>query len=152
MTKAKKMGMAFLVFALVLGGLWFYWECPVSMGTLIPEAHWVRAELRWCSVADSFYESEFENVDPDRLVPQMDSVQLTRTEKRPYLDDYYFQINLYKGEAYPTVIYVGNTGRVQIARELDFDHWEHYEGGETFYRYLQSYSQTLPAVIEIPSP
>ena len=82
----------------------------------------------------------------------MGAVQLTRAEKRPYLDDYYFQINLYKGEPYPTMLYVGNTGRVQIARELDFDHWQHYEGGEELYRWLESYSRTLPAVMEIPYP
>lgn len=152
MTKVKKTGVIFLVLALLTGGLWFYWEWPMTMDSLLPEDSWVRAELRWCSVSDSYYESEFENAEPDRLVHQMGAVRLTRTEKRPYLDDYYFQINLYKGKPYPTMIYVGNTGRIQIARELDFDHWAHYEGGEAFYHWLESYSRTLPAVMEIPSP
>ena len=151
MTKAKKAVMIFLVVALLLGFLWCYWEWPMTMNSLLPEENWVRAELRWCSVADSYYESEFENVELDRLLQQMGAVRLTRSEKRPDLDDHYFQINLYKGEPYPTMIYVGNTGRVQIARELDFDHWEHYEGGEDFYRWLESYSRTLPAVMEILS-
>ena len=68
MTKAKKTGRILLALALLLGFLWFYWEWPMTMDSLLPEENWVRTELRWCSVADSYYESEFENAEPDRLL------------------------------------------------------------------------------------
>lgn len=144
MTKGKKIGRIFLVIVLLIGGLWFYWEWPMNMDSLIPEENWVRAELRWSSIASSYYVPEFENMELDRLLTQMGAVKLTRAEERDYLDDQYFQILLFKGEAYPTMIYVGDTGNVQIARELDFDHWKCYEGGADFYRWLESYSQKLP--------
>ena len=148
MRRSKKI--TFSVLILVLFGLWWYWECPMTMDSLLPQENWIRVELRWCNVADAYYEPEFQKLELDKLLTQMKSVKLTRTEQRTYLDDQYFQINLFKGEAYPTMIYVGNTGRVQIARELDFDHWKHYEGGVAFYRFLENYSQTLPAVYDPP--
>ena len=150
MAKRKRLLIAALGILLLLGGLWVYWEWPVTMASLLPEANWVRAELRWGSVTSSYYVPEFENPEPDSLLSQMGAVKLTRSEDRDYLDDRYFQIILYKGESYPTMIYVGDAGNVQIARELDFAHWQNYEGGEAFYHWLENYSESLSAVYDLP--
>lgn len=149
MSKAKKTGLFLCVLFFAVGGLWLYWEWPMPMDTLLPKENWVRMELCRGGVTDSYFETDFENPELDKVLPQMGAVRLTRAQKRSYLDDQYFQIILYKGESYPTMIYVGSAGNVQIAKELDFDHWKTYEGGEPFYRYLQNYSQTLPAVYDI---
>jgi len=149
MTKAKKTGAVFLATMLLISLLWCYWEWPMSMASLLPEENWVRAELCWGSGISSYHVPEFENPELDKLLSQMDAVKLNRAEPRNYLDDNYFQIILYKGESYPTMIYVGDAGNVQIARELDFDHWKCYEGGADFYRWLESYSQTLSALYDL---
>ena len=146
MTKAKKTGAVFLATMLLISLLWCYWEWPMSMASLLPEENWVRAELCWGSGISSYHVPEFENPELDKLLSQMDVVKLNRAEARNYLDDRYFQIILYKGKSYPTMIYVGDAGNVQIARELDFDHWKNYEGGEELYRYLSNLSQRLPAI------
>ena len=151
MKKAKKIGLFLCGFVLMISGLWLYWEWPMPMDTLLPQENWVRMELRRGSVTDSYFETDFENPELDKVLPQMGAVRLTRAQKRSYLDDQYFQIILYKGESYPTMIYVGSAGNVQIAKELDFDHWKNYEGGENFYRYLQNYSKNLCAVYNIES-
>ncbi len=149
MAKSKKWLIAVFAACLAIASLWFYWEWPLRMDTLIPEESWTRVELRYGVGNGKSQETKFEAPALDRILPQMGAVRLTRAEKRSYLDDQYFQIILYHGEAYPTMLYVGSTGRVQIARELDFDHWKDYEGGEAFYRYLESYSRTLPALYEV---
>ena len=150
MAERKRLLIAALGILLLLSGLWLYWEWPMTMASLLPEENWVRAELRWGSVTSSYYVPEFVNPDPDRILSQMGAVKLTRAEERDHLDDRYFQIILYKGEPYPAMIYVGDTGNVQIARELDFDHWQNYEGGEAFYRWLENYSENLSAVYAPP--
>lgn len=149
MRKGKKLAIALCVLALLIGSLWLYWEWPMTMDTLIPEESWVRAELRHGVADGDGQDMEFEAPELDRILPQMGAVRLTRAEKRHYMDDRYFQIILYNGETYPTMIYVGSTGRVKIAQHLDFDHWKDYEGGEDFYRYLENYSRNLSAVIEV---
>lgn len=150
MKKSKPLLLTALILCLVVTGLWLYWEWPMTMNTLIPAETWTRVELRYGVANGAGHNMEFESPEMDRILPQMGAVRLTRAEKRTYLDDRYFQIILYNGETYPTMLYVGDTGRIQIARHLDFDHWKDYEGGEDFFRYLEGYSQNLPAVIEIP--
>ena len=149
MTKAKKRILSCCVLFLVITGLWIYWERPMTMDSLIPEENWTRVELRKGSAVSSYYEGEFENPELDRILTQMGAVRLSRAERRNYLDDAYFQILLFQGEAYPTMIYVGCDGNVQIAAELDFDNWKCYEGGEEFYRWLESDSRSLSAVYNI---
>ena len=150
MKKSKPLLLTVLLLCLIVTGLWLYWEWPMTMSTLIPEETWTRVGLRYGVASGDGHDMEFESPELDRILPQMGAVRLTRAEKRTYLDDRYFQIILYNGEINPTMLSVGNTGRVQIARHLDFDRWKDYEGGEDFFRYLESYSQNLPAVIEIP--
>lgn len=149
MKKSKRILLPVLFVCLLAAGLWLYWEWPMTMDTLIPEESWVRVELRHGAWEGDFQEMTFESPELDRILPQMGAVRLTRAEKRTYLDDRYFQIILHNGETYSTMLYVGSTGHVQIAKELDFDHWKNYEGGEAFYRYLENYSRSLSAIIEV---
>lgn len=149
MKKVKKMMLACCVLALIVSSLWIYWEWPMTMDTLIPEEAWIKVELRCGGVENEWKEVTFEDPDPDIILPQINAVRLNRAENRSFLDDQYFQIILYHGQPYPTMIYVGCTGRVQIARELDFGRWKCYEGGEDFYRWLQSYSRNLSAVFDM---
>ena len=149
MTKSKKIAFVCCALALIVSSLWIYWERPMTMDALIPEENWTRVELRKGAAVSSYYEGEFEDPELDRILSQMGAVRLTRAEKRNYPDDEYFQILLFKGESYPTMIYAGSAGYVQIAAELDFDHWKCYEGGEEFYRWLESYSHSLSAVYSI---
>ena len=149
MTKKKKITLLCCVLALMLSSLWIYWERPMTMDRLIPEEAWGKVELHYGAVENAWKEVAFEDPDLDRILSQMNAVRLTRAGNRSFLDDQYFQIILYHGKPYPTMIYVGCTGSVQIARELDFEHWRCYEGGGDFYNWLQSYSQNLSAVFDM---
>lgn len=146
MTKVKKTGAIFLAAALLIGVLWFYWEYPVSLGSRIPEATWVKVELRQEEGAATGAYIEFLEPPLDEILTQLDATRVTRMGKDRLLDGKYFQLLLYKGEAYPTMLYVEENGQIHVAAELDFDHWKNYEGGKTLYSYLSNLSQRLSAV------
>lgn len=145
MTTPKKMGIAVSTFALVIGCLWFYWEFPLSLGDRIPEDTWVRLELRQADSVNTGAYIEFQEPPLEELMTQFDATRVSRMEEDRSLDGKYFQLVLYKGEAYPTMLYVEENGHIHVAAELDFDHWKCYEGGETLYCYLSILSQSLPA-------
>ena len=92
---------------------------------------------------------KFDDPPMEEFLELLPGIRVTRGEERPYLDDECFRITLYKGEAWPTVLYVGSTGRVDIAADLDFDHWKNYEGGEALYLYLSILSQTLSGTLPV---
>ena len=92
---------------------------------------------------------EFQDPPMEEILELLPAVRVTRAEKRHYLDDECFRITLYKGEAWPTVLYVGSSGRIDIAADMQFDDWKNYEGGEALYRYLYNLSQNLAGTVPV---
>ena len=149
MRRITRIGRILCVLILILGGLWWYWERPLPLHDLLPEETWVRMELEQISSAGPAEDWKFVDPPMDAVLAALPGIRVTRAEARPYLDDNCFRITLYKGEAWPTVLYVGSTGRIDIAAELNFEDWKCYEGGEALYQYLSVCSKTLTAVTSV---
>ena len=146
MSKAKKTGIVMFLLVLAAAILWLYWERPLSLGERIPQEAWVRMELNRDDGTNTGDYVVFQEPPIDEILNQIQATRVNRAQKDRLLEGNYFQLLLYKGEAYPTMLYVEENGQIHIAAELDFDHWKNYEGGEELYRYLSNLSQRLPAI------
>ena len=149
MKNLKKITAAICLLALVNGGLWWYWERPLPLDRLIPQEQWVRMELEQMLPNNLAGDLEFQDPPMEEILELLPAVRVTRAEKRHYLDDECFRITLYKGEAWPTVLYVDSSGRIDIAADMQFDDWKNYEGGEALYRYLYNLSQNLAGTVPV---
>ena len=149
MKNLKKITAAICLLALVNGGLWWYWERPLPLDRLIPQEQWVRMELEQMLPNNLAGDLEFQDPPMEEILALLPAVRVTRAEKRHYLDDECFRITLYKEEAWPTVLYVGSSGRIDIAADMQFDDWKNYEGGEALYRYLYNLSQNLAGTVPV---
>ena len=149
MKKAQKIAIIFSVFVLLTAALWWYWERPLPLDRLIPQEQWVRMELEQMLPNNLAGDLEFQDPPMEEILELLPGARVTRAEKRHYLDDECFRITLYKGEAWPTVLYVGSSGRIDIAADMQFDDWKNYEGGEALYRYLYNLSQNLAGTVPV---
>lgn len=147
MTKAKKIAIAICVLALVIGGLWLYWERPIPLGDLIPEEEWVGMDLEQMVPTNPNGDIKFEEPPMEEILTQIRILRVSRDEENRLGDDEAFRITLYKRDAWPTVIYVKSTGEVHVAADMQLDGWKYYKGAEALYVYLSNLSQTLPAVV-----
>ena len=134
--KSKRSFLLILVICLLAVALWFYWEQSFSLASVLPEEQWIRAEI-WVGdpgIGDTKWEGE---IDLNALLMEMEQTHVTRGPDFPGMTQPYFRLTLYKGEAYPTIICVVKNGQISVAKELDFDHYKYYEGGEELYIALQ---------------
>jgi hypothetical protein len=134
MSKAKMLLIAVCVLLLLGVSLWLYWETDLPLMEQIPDEQWAKLEI---SVGDPGEGDT--KIDPPALESVLTAIadtQVTRHSEIRGLSYPYFRLLLYKGEAYPTLIYVQENGWVTIAEELDFDHYRYYEGGEELYQAL----------------
>lgn len=152
MTKAKKNGIMLCVLALVIGGLYFYWEWKMPLSNLLPDKEWTKVQLLMGDVGSDEWEQEFIDPPLDKILDAVRATKVTRDEKDPYLDDKYFQIYLIPEEGYPTVIHVENNGEVIVYADsaLDMDDIRCYEDGEILYSMLSGLSNDLSATFLIP--
>ena len=149
MKKTKRIAAVICMLLLVLGGLWWYWEYPHPLNELIPDENWVRMEMEQTRPYNMAGDLTFENAPMESVLALLPAVRVTRAQNSNYVEDDSFRITLFKGEAWPTVMYISPTGKIQIAAELDFDNWKCYEGGEALYQYLYTCSKTLTALIPL---
>ena len=147
MRKIKRFGI--MVCGLILGGLWWYWARPLPLHELLPEETWTRMELEQILPNNLAGDLKFADPPLDEVLAVLPAIRVNRTEARSYLDDECFRITLYKEEAWPTVLYVGSTGRVDIAVDMQFDDWKYYEGGEALYLYIYNLSKNLSGMIPV---
>lgn len=138
-----------VVIAVLAAGLWLYWECPMSLGKCLPEEAWIKMDMELQIQSNLAGDIRFSEIPVEQVLDQIDVTRVTRAREKRYLDEECFRITLYKGEAWPTVMYVGNTGRVDVAADMQFDDWKYYEGGEGLYHFLSFLSQNLPATYSI---
>ena len=131
----KKRGILILMVLLLAAACFFGWyRQELNLADRIPQESWVRAEVRYGTPGEGDSETDFD--DLQALLAAIDHTTVTR---RSEFDGYltpYFRITLYKGEAYPTLITVGEDGSIAIAAGLDFDHYSYYRDGEELYQAL----------------
>ena len=145
----NRVKMALCTIILLIAGLWYYWERPLALADVIPQENWVRMEMEQMLPSELTGDLKFEDPPMEEILSLFESIQVTRTEKSRQLDDESFRITFYKEEAWPTVMYVGSTGKIWIAADMQFDDWKHYEGGEGVYIFLTNLSKTLSAAIPV---
>ncbi len=130
----KKVLLAICVLLLVLcAALWMYWESKIPMIELIPDADWIKLDM---SISEAGIGDR--EIDPPELEKVLEAIGKTKVTRGPEDRDVSgsFRLALYKGEGYPTVIYVAEDGKIAIAAEMDVDNWRYYEGGEELYQAL----------------
>ena len=142
----KKKWIFLNILIVFLIGLWLYWEYPVPLSDCLPHEDWVKMDLELQVQSDLAGDIWFSELPMEQILTQLDATSVTRAAEQRHLDDKCFRITLYKGEAWPTVIYVGVTGRISVAADMQFDDWKYYEGGEVLYTYLSALALDLPAV------
>ena len=138
-----------VICGLILLGLWWYWERPLPLHGLLPSETWMKVELEQMLPDNPAGDLKFADPPLDEVLDIMPAIRVTRAEVRPYLEEECFRMTLYKEEAWPTVLYVGSTGRIAIAADMQFDDWKHYEGGEGLYLYLYHLSKTPPGMVPV---
>ena len=149
MKKTKRIAAVICMLFLVLGGLWWYWEYPHPLNELIPDENWVRMEMEQTLPYNMAGNLVFEDPPMEDVLALLPAIRVTRAQNSNHVEDDSFRITLFKGEAWPTVMYISPTGKIQIAAELDFDNWKCYEGGEALYQYLYTCSKTLTALLPL---
>ena len=134
MSKGKVLLIAVGVLLILSLSAWIYWETPLSLADRLPQERWVSLEF---AVGDPGIEEY--GIQPPALEAVLDAIGETRVSRYSELEGLYypyFRLLLYKGEAYPTLLYVQKNGWITLAEGLDFDHSRYYEGGEELYRAL----------------
>ena len=149
MKKTKLMATVICVLLLVIGSLWWYWEYPLALNELIPKENWARMEMEQMLPYNMSGNLTFEDPPMEDVLALLPAIRVTRAQNSNYVEDDSFRITLFKGEAWPTVMYISPTGKIQIAAELEFDNWKCYEGGEALYQYLHTCSKTLTALLPV---
>lgn len=149
MKNLKKITAAFFLLALINGSLWWYWEKPMPLDSLVPDEQWKKMDLERMRPDHSAGDLKFEHAPLEDVLAMLPAIRVTRAEGKRHQEDDCFRITLYKAEPWPTVMYVSSTGRVDIATDMQFDNWKHYEGGEALYLYLSILSQTLSGTLPV---
>ena len=118
MTRLQKMVGCICILSLVLAGLWWYWERPMPLNQLLPKEQWVRMQLEQMLLEKLTGDMAFAEPPLEDFLENLPSIRVNRAEKNPAVEDESFRITLYKGEAWPTVMYVSPSGRISIAADM----------------------------------
>ena len=134
MKKHTKTIIATVLLALVIGGLWFYWEQELVLGDIIPEGdNKVQFYINVAGVGatDIPLDDQIESL----MLEAVRSATVTRGGEFHALPTYCYELRL-TGDGYPTLVYVGKDGRISVAVELDLDHYLYFEDHGELYAAL----------------
>ncbi|MGN1283728.1 MAG: hypothetical protein ACI4TY_00305, partial [Candidatus Limosilactobacillus intestinavium] len=137
MSRFQKTVLGFLTAVLVILCAWAWWEREIPLTDLLPDTAWTEVRLLAGDMNSQEREQELAQPPLEEILTAISEARVTRDTKNSHLDDNYFQLYLSPEEGYPTVIYVNQNGRIQIAAEMDLDHYQYYEGGESLYKALE---------------
>lgn len=143
MSRFQKAIPRLLIVMLVVLCAWAYWEREIPMSDLLPDADWTGVRILMGDTDSLEREQEYAQPPLEKILAAVSETRVTRGTKNSYLDDSYFQLYLCPEKGYPTVVYVNRNGRLQIAADMDFDHYQYYEGGESLYKALESICASL---------
>lgn len=133
MKKYSKL-IAIVLLALILVGLWFYWEQELVLGDIIPAGdNKVQFNILVAGVGatDIQLDAQIESL----MLEAVRSATVTRGGEFHALPTYCYELRL-TGDGYPTLVYVGKDGRISVAVELDLDHYLYFEDHGELYAAL----------------
>lgn len=135
MTRFRKICIAICVLALVIAGLYLYWETEIPLTNMLPDEDWTKVQL---FVGDpGVGESEWEGaLAPEDILAAVNQTKVTRGPEFSGMSQPYFHLYLIHENGYPTTITAVENGQVAVAIEMDFDNYRYYEGGEELYQAL----------------
>lgn len=143
MSRFQKTILGFLIGMLVILCAWAYWEREIPMSDLLPDTVWTGVRVLAGDTDSPEREQELASPPREAILAAISEARVTRNTKNSHLDDRYFQLCLSPEDGYPTVIYVNQNGRIQIAADMDLDHYQYYEGGESLYKALEGICASL---------
>ncbi len=134
MKKHTKIIIAIILLALIIGGLWFYWEQELVLGDVIPAGD---NKVQFYIVTPGMGSTDIQlDEQIEELIPEaVRSAKVTRGPEFHALPEYCYELRLH-GDGYPTLIYVGRDGRISVAVDLDLDHYQYFEDHGELYAAL----------------
>lgn len=143
MSRFQKVILGFLMAVLVIAGIWAWWEREIPLMDLLPDTAWTSVRLLTGDVNSPEREQELAEPPLGDILTAVSEAKVTRTSRNSHLDDSYFQFYLCPEEGYPTVVYVNQNGQIQVAADMDLDHYQYYEDGEDLYKALERICASL---------
>lgn len=143
MSRFQKAILGFLTAALIIVCVWAWWEREIPLTDLLPDTAWTDVRILVGDGNSPEREQELAQPPLEEILAAVSEARVTRDTNNSHLDDRYFQLYLCPGEGYPAVVYVNRNGRLQIAADMEFDHYQYYEGGESLYKALESICASL---------
>ena len=134
MKKSTKIIIALALLALVIGGLWFYWEQELVLGDIIPAGD-MRVQFYIVTPGVGATDIQLDEQIEDLMLDTVRSAAVTRGPEFYALPEYCYELRL-TGDSYPTLVYVGKDGRISVAVELDLDHYQYFEDHGELYAAL----------------
>lgn len=143
MSRFQKAILGFLMAVLVIVGIWAWWERAIPLMDLLPDTAWTSVRLLVGDTNSPEREQELAEPPLEDILTAISEAKVTRASRNSHLDDNYFLLYLCPQKGYPTVVYVNQNGRLQIAANMDLDHYQYCEGGENLYKALESICGSL---------
>ena len=134
MKKHTKTIIATVLLALVIGGLWFYWEQELVLGDIIPDGD-MRVQFYIATPGVGATDIQLDDQIESLMLEAVRSATVTRGGEFHALPTYCYELRL-TGDSYPTLVYVGKDGRISVAVELDLDHYLYFEDHGELYAAL----------------
>ena len=134
MKKSTKTLVLLLVLALIIGGLWYYWERPIQISDLIP-AGYTKVQFSIAAPGFGYMEQELDQQTQEKILDLVYSSTVTRHDGYDALPNNCYELRLCS-DGYPTLIYVGKDGRMSMAIDWDLDHYKYFEDDGQLYQAL----------------
>lgn len=132
-----------LIPVLVAGCMVYGQVRTVSLGALLPEDNFSAAELEQMREEDLDGDIRFVAPAVEEILTLLRNTRVKAGPEKRDIENRAFRISLYREGSWPTVLYVAPSGRVAVAVDMAFDHWEYYQGGRELYEALEALAQTL---------
>ena len=143
MSRFQKAILGFLMAVLVIAGIWAWWEREIPLMDLLPDTAWTSVRLLTGDANSPEREQKLAEPPLEDIFAAVSEAKVTRASRNSHLYDNDFLLYLYPEKGYPTVVYVNQNGRLQIAANMDLDHYQYCEGGENLYKVLESICASL---------
>ena len=135
MSRKKKL---LVMLALLLPFLadYLYWTTPFSLGKVLPEENWAKAQLWYYDEHFDVREIPIDESALQQIVISLKGGQVTnrpRSRLRSLPD---FELYLYAERILPCSINISENGNISVAAELDTDHRKYFDGGQELYQAL----------------
>ena len=131
MKKHTKTIIAIVLLALVIGGLWFYWEQELVLGDIIPAGD-MRVQFYIVTPGVGATDIQLDDRIESLMLEAVRSATVTRGPKH---STHSYELRL-TGDGYPTLVYLDSYGHIAVAVELDLDHYLYFEDHGELYAAL----------------